>query len=489
MGHLKVSRLVALVGLSAAVALTGGSAAHASFTIGQTSGSTDSCGADQSFVQRTTAGAPSYVASSAGVIVSWDYLAGTSQPNIKLKVYRLKTSPSVWTLLHESAKSGGNGAGQVHANTLNTFTESPGIPIGSGEYLGLTGLPGGVNNTGMGCVNTSSSSDAVRVCCAMGQADTTMGDNTFLGELPNIKADVSAVVEPDADGDLYGDETQDTCPNDPTIHSGACPADIALTKTASPEPVAVGGTLTYTITARNVSATNSASNVAVNDPLPAGVTFKSASPSQGLCSGTTTVACSLGVVPASGSATVIIAVTPNAAGPLSNTATASADGDSHSDNDAATATSTVTGGGGTQDVDPPVFASATMTRTFAVDKAGAPETLVGARKVKKGTTFRYTLSEDARVVFTIARRQPGRRHGKACQKPRKSNRHGKRCTRYVRRGAFAQDSAAGPNKRAWSGKLGKKPLKPGRYRATLTARDAAGNTSKPKRLRFRIVHG
>jgi uncharacterized membrane protein YgcG len=42
---------------------------------------------------------------------------------------------------------------------------------------------------------------------------------------------VSAVVEPDADGDGYGDETQDGCPTDPSTH-GPCP----------PPPTNTGGT-------------------------------------------------------------------------------------------------------------------------------------------------------------------------------------------------------------------------------------------------------
>jgi uncharacterized repeat protein (TIGR01451 family) len=474
-----VLRLLAVIGLSLTFVLAGATVSQASFTIGQTTGATDNCGSNQSFVQRSTAGAPSYVAQSAGVIVSWNYLAGASAPDVKLKVYALKTAPDIWTLRAESSrKAGGSGAGEVHANALNTFTESPGIPIAAGEHLGMTGFGG---SSGMGCIEaTGNSSDAVRVCCSP-PGDTVMGDNTFLGELPNTKADVSAVVEPDADGDLYGDETQDSCPGTAAVHTGACPADIAVTKTASPEPVAVGGTLTYTITVRNTSPADPASNVAVNDPLPANVTFKSSAPSQGLCSGTATVACSLGALAPGGSATVTIAVTPTAAGRLANTATATGTDDGNAANNTATANSTVNAGA-------PVLTSVRMTPArFAVDRSGARESGVGTAAAKKGTTFRYRLSEAARVRFVIHRQRPGRKRGKACQKPRKSNRRGKRCTRYVQRGAFAQRSTAGANTRKWSGKLGTKPLQPGRYRATLTARDAGGSVSRPKRIRFRIV--
>src|SRR5829696_8585730 len=62
------------------------------------------------------------------------------------------------------------------------------------------------------------------------------------------------------------------------------------------------------------------------------------------------------------------------------------------------------GGAGTSlDVVAPAFASASLTnRTFAVNPRGAAETPVTAR-AKRGTTFKYALSEDSRVVFRIER--------------------------------------------------------------------------------------
>jgi hypothetical protein len=129
-----------------------------------------------------------------------------------------------------------------------------------------------------------------------------------------------------------------------------------------------------------------------------------------------------------------------------------------------------------------------MTNTaFAVDPAGHAETVVSARAVKLGTAFVYTLSEPARVLFSIEQKQPGRRVGRTCKKPTRKIAHKKACVRFVRRGAFAQDSTTGANRRKWSGKLGKRALKPGSYRVTLTAKDPAGNVSKVKRLKFTII--
>jgi uncharacterized repeat protein (TIGR01451 family) len=96
-------------------------------------------------------------------------------------------------------------------------------------------------------------------------------------------------------------------------------ADLVLTKADSPDPVTVGQTLTYTLTASNNGPAN-ATGVTVTDTLPSGVTFVSASPSQGNCSGTTTVSCTLGDLNNGSSATVTIQVTPTTEGELSNTA-------------------------------------------------------------------------------------------------------------------------------------------------------------------------
>jgi CSLREA domain-containing protein len=124
------------------------------------------------------------------------------------------------------------------------------------------------------------------------------------------------------------------------------------------------------------------------------------------------------------------------------------------------------GGGGGGDTTAPVFLSASLKpKTFAVNRKGAREKLVAA-KVKRGTTFRYRLSEAARVVFTIQRHK-----GK----------------RFVQAKRFAKVSKAGANTKKFSGRIGKRALKPGRYRATLVATDAAKNRSKPKRLLFKVV--
>jgi hypothetical protein len=121
----------------------------------------------------------------------------------------------------------------------------------------------------------------------------------------------------------------------------------------------------------------------------------------------------------------------------------------------------------TPDTLAPTFTARLSNKTFAVDPKGAREPVVNARaKAKKGTRIVYSLSEPARAVFTIERKVK---------------------KRFVQAGSFAQDGAAGANTRKWSGKIGSKGLKPGSYRVSIVAKDAAGNASKAKRLSFKIV--
>lgn len=113
-------------------------------------------------------------------------------------------------------------------------------------------------------------------------------------------------------------------PRDPTTFPVDNDADLALVKTSAPNPVAVGGQLTYTLTVTN-NGPDRALNAVVTDTLPAGVTFVSAVASQGTCSGTATVTCNLGSLNNGATATVTIVVTTPTIGTVSNTATVTSD--------------------------------------------------------------------------------------------------------------------------------------------------------------------
>ena len=93
-------------------------------------------------------------------------------------------------------------------------------------------------------------------------------------------------------------------------------ADLSLSKTDSPDPVPAGELLTYTLTVHN-SGPQDATGVSLSDTLPVGVTFESATPTQGSCSEDGgTVSCTLGTLADEASASVEIDVTPQSAGTI-----------------------------------------------------------------------------------------------------------------------------------------------------------------------------
>jgi uncharacterized repeat protein (TIGR01451 family) len=86
-------------------------------------------------------------------------------------------------------------------------------------------------------------------------------------------------------------------------------------------PVPVGDNFDYLITVTN-NGPGTASNVTINDPLPANVGFVSASPSQGSCAGIgNVVSCDLGNLAVGATATVTVTVTAVEAGTFTNIAT------------------------------------------------------------------------------------------------------------------------------------------------------------------------
>lgn len=125
--------------------------------------------------------------------------------------------------------------------------------------------------------------------------------------------------------------------------------------------------------------------------------------------------------------------------------------------------------------------------TFVVAGGSTPKAAAKTKKHRKGTTFRYTLSEAATVKIALAERRAGRRRGERCVAPTRRLRHDRKCTRILVKGTLTRVSHQGANSVAFSGRIGSRALTPGSYQATLTATDPAKNTSQAQTLVFRIV--
>jgi hypothetical protein len=115
---------------------------------------------------------------------------------------------------------------------------------------------------------------------------------------------------------------------------------------------------------------------------------------------------------------------------------------------------------------PPRVLSFRMShRAFAVGRKRTPLS-AARRRVPVGTAFRFTLSEAATVRIAIQR---------------------KRGRKWKTVGILNRRATARPKRVPFSGRLRRKALTRGRYRAALVATDHAGSRSKPRRLTFRVV--
>jgi hypothetical protein len=178
--------------------------ASAATTIGQTFTPDQEFGGAGVFIQT---GSPSngYAVPTDGVITSWSFqAAATEAPPLKLKMLRRVNATDFATV----------GDSQLETPTLGALTTWPTrIPVKAGDApaefysnstLAYRDVPGFVT-----------------------QEDSTGVDpppgTTFSYESANPEShqiDLAAVLEPDADHDGYGDETQDGCPTNPALHSG-----------------------------------------------------------------------------------------------------------------------------------------------------------------------------------------------------------------------------------------------------------------------------
>jgi uncharacterized repeat protein (TIGR01451 family) len=109
-----------------------------------------------------------------------------------------------------------------------------------------------------------------------------------------------------------------------TVVSGGT-ADLALSKTDSPDPVTVLQPLGYTIVVSSLGP-STATSVMVVDPLPAGTVFQNASGEGWTCNHSAgTVTCTRPTLPVGAAPNIVITVTaPATPGTISNTATVSA---------------------------------------------------------------------------------------------------------------------------------------------------------------------
>lgn len=158
------------------------------------------------YIQYTDGGAtPAYVSPVSGVITQWQLASGSAGNPVKLRTLRPGAAGAFAGL--------GTGVPRTTEARLNTFVGER-LPIGAGESVGLDDAQGlfmGQNVAG-----------AVVKWWSPALADASGSSAPTNASTEGNVLELNANVEPDADGDRYGDQTQDGCPGDATRQALPC---------------------------------------------------------------------------------------------------------------------------------------------------------------------------------------------------------------------------------------------------------------------------
>ena len=191
----------------------------------------------------------------------------------------------VWILTVEN-NGPSDAANVVVTDTIPSGVTLMGTVTSQGSWE--SGNPDGAVNCSLGTISAGASA-TITITVSL--------DPSFTGtSLLNTATVSSSTSDPDLSNNSATEET-----------AVITQADLAITKSGSPDPVVVGTDLTYLITVTN-NGPSDAANVVVTDTLPAEVTRLDVEASQGSCNGTV---CSLGTIPSGESATITITVIVN----------------------------------------------------------------------------------------------------------------------------------------------------------------------------------
>jgi len=208
-----------------AMALLGASGASAATEVGSNC-TPNNAEEGLTFMQVSQTGPLPATVPAAGVISQWrsTFPSGGEPlpPNLftaKLKVFRALGGPGLFQVVGESA------AGGLLSGTNAFLTR---IPVQAGDRLGLVGSP-----ITLYCI-TGNPGDVF----GYSELSTAVGGTQEFGVESGLQVPVLALVEPDVDGDGYGDETQDKCPQS-AAYQVPCPIVTITAVTSKPGKGAV----------------------------------------------------------------------------------------------------------------------------------------------------------------------------------------------------------------------------------------------------------
>jgi hypothetical protein len=169
-------------------------------------------------VQTVVQSGTPYVVPAAGVITEWSHRTGDVVGSGRLQVWRGNAMGTLFTLVGRSDLQSFS-AGATHSFATR-------ISVGAGDLLGFrvaSDATCGWDAPGM------LDDDVYRSTGGMAPDSLPGESQAFPANFGDRRLNVAATLEPDADGDGFGDETQDCDPADASRATDCSPPDAAIT--------------------------------------------------------------------------------------------------------------------------------------------------------------------------------------------------------------------------------------------------------------------
>ncbi len=218
----------ALAAATVTIAIVAPAAASGAQTVGQAAppAPTGACDTDATYVQDSVYSGLGFQSGASGVITSWTTYAGTTATQMKLDVLRPDPASGAEHFIVEQKDV----LRDIPAtNARVTFTGLH-LPIAAGDFIGVYVPPAGafcLSYTDPSCPDAGGGACAQEIYHHL-IGDPAIGSNAFLNNVQSTGVmNASAIVEPDADGDGFGDESQDGCPGNAAAQ-GACPVGTGI---------------------------------------------------------------------------------------------------------------------------------------------------------------------------------------------------------------------------------------------------------------------
>lgn len=288
---------------------------------------------------QTNPGAPSLSANAQGKLVTaFSYGGGSpTQPYFSTTTI----APPVFTADLGVTMDGWPGSADIGTTVVYTITLTNHGPDAATGVSVVDTLPASVDvidavaTKGSVSAGTGTITDTISTLASGEVVTITVRIRPLAeGTATNTASVSSAVNDPVSTNNVATTNTVVTNP------SGGTSADVAVSMTATPDPVDLGTTLTYMITVRN-NGPASASSITVTDTIPAGAVMLQTNTTKGTPVNLPgTVKFSIAILNSGDSALLTVRVRPLISGPVSSTVTVSA---TETDPDASNNSATVTG--------------------------------------------------------------------------------------------------------------------------------------------------